>query len=160
MDNELPFIIFTDKEYRVIHGLAIVYLWLIDLDTIFLDTLDRTRRRRCHHRRVPAVRAARAEGEPAHDQGQAWTKKDLVGHIQEKLKYEDYLDLFEDVHRWFEQARRSSGNEVSGDAKRKWPRSAVRSAPGAGPFRAPCGPPHPTFGRSFSAFRISVSGYS
>jgi hypothetical protein len=40
VDNELPYIIFTDKEFRVIHGLAIVYLWLIDLDTIFLETLE------------------------------------------------------------------------------------------------------------------------
>ena len=39
VDNELPYIIFTDKEFRVIHGLAIVYLWLIDLDAIFLATL-------------------------------------------------------------------------------------------------------------------------
>jgi len=39
VDNELPFIIFTDKEYRVIHGLAIVYGWLIDLESLFLQTL-------------------------------------------------------------------------------------------------------------------------
>ena len=34
-------IIFTEKEFRVIHGIAIVYLWLIDADAIFLDTLER-----------------------------------------------------------------------------------------------------------------------
>ena len=40
VDNEMPYIIFTDKEFRVIHGLAIVYLWLIDLDGIYCATLD------------------------------------------------------------------------------------------------------------------------
>jgi hypothetical protein len=37
--------------------------------------------------------------------GKSMDAKALVGHIQEKLQYEDYLDLFENVHRWFEQAR-------------------------------------------------------
>ena len=33
----------------------------------------------------------------------------LLSHIQEKLKHEDYLDLFENVYRWFEQTREKSG---------------------------------------------------
>jgi hypothetical protein len=37
--------------------------------------------------------------------GKSMDAKTLVGYIQEKLQYEDYLDLFENVHRWFEQAR-------------------------------------------------------
>ncbi len=34
---------------------------------------------------------------------------ELLSHIQEKHKYEDYLDLFENVYRWFEQTRDKSG---------------------------------------------------
>jgi hypothetical protein len=44
--------------------------------------------------------------------GRAMNAKELLAHIHEKLKYEDYLDLFENVYAWFEQTRqRLSGQE-------------------------------------------------
>jgi hypothetical protein len=105
VDNEMPFIIFTDKEFRVIHGLAIVYLWLIDLDGIFLGTL-------ADQGVDPAIideyrqfaRKVQKEN-PLTIHGRRIDAQELVAHILEKLKQEDYLDLFEDVYRWFEQAR-------------------------------------------------------
>jgi hypothetical protein len=109
VDNELPFIIFTDKEYRVIHGLAIVYLWLIDLDGIFLGTLG--------NQKVDApiieeyrqfARKVQKEN-PLTLHGRKVEAKDLTAHILELLKQEDYLDLFEDVYRWFEQAKAKFG---------------------------------------------------
>jgi hypothetical protein len=109
VDNELPFIIFTDKEYRVIHGLAIVYLWLIDLDSIFLGTLER--------QKVDApiideyrqfARKVQKEN-PLTLHGRKVEARELTGFILELLKQEDYLDLFEDVYRWFEQARTKFG---------------------------------------------------
>ena len=35
---------------------------------------------------------------------------ELSAHIHEKLKYEDYLDLFENVYRWFESTRDKLGS--------------------------------------------------
>jgi hypothetical protein len=104
VDNELPFIIFTEKEFRVIHGMAIVYLWLIDADSIFLDTLARNGAESSF---IDEYRqfARRVQSEsPLTIKGRSMDAKTLVGYIQEKLQYEDYLDLFENVHRWFEQA--------------------------------------------------------
>jgi hypothetical protein len=105
VDNELPYIIFTDKEYKVIHGLAIVYLWLIDLDTIFLETLSSVGihaafidEYRQFARRVQKVNPLTIRGKPM-------DPHDLIALIHEKLKYEDYLDLFENVYAWFEQTR-------------------------------------------------------
>jgi len=105
VDNELPFIIFTEKEYRVIHGLAIVYLWIIDANEIFLDCLARNG--------VPDeligeyrefARKVQAEN-PLTIKGKAMSPRGLLGRIREKLADPDYLDIFEDVHRWFEQTR-------------------------------------------------------
>ena len=105
VDNELPYIIFTEKEFRVIHGIVIVYLWIIDADAIFLETLSRSR--------VPAgfideyrQFARKLHGEnPLTIKGKSMDSHGLVELIQEKLQYEDYLDVFENVHRWFEQTR-------------------------------------------------------
>jgi hypothetical protein len=109
VDNELPFIIFTDKEYRVIHGMAIVYLWLIDLDSIFLRTLST-------QGVDPAIideyrqfaRKVQKEN-PLTQHGRKIEAEELTGLILEKLKQVDYLDLFENVYRWFEQARARFG---------------------------------------------------
>ncbi|MGA2479077.1 MAG: hypothetical protein ABSG63_10055 [Spirochaetia bacterium] len=105
VDNELPFIIFTDKEFRVIHGMAIVYLWLIDLDAIFLQTLEENgieagiiEEYRSFARRVQ-------KENPLTIQGRSMDPHELLAHIQVRLKSEDYLDLFETVYRWLEQAR-------------------------------------------------------
>ena len=35
--------------------------------------------------------------------------RELSAHVHEKLRYEDYLDLFEDVYRWFEATRDKLG---------------------------------------------------
>lgn len=105
VDNELPYIIFTDKEFRVIHGLAIVYLWLIDLDGIFVRTLEdngvdaaivaeyRQFTRKVHRENPLTIRGKRM------DTGE------LIALIHEKLRHEDYLDVFENVDTWFEQAK-------------------------------------------------------
>jgi hypothetical protein len=105
VDNELPYIIFTEKEFRVIHGIVMVYLWMIDADAIFLDTLSANG--------VPAgfideyKRFARkVHGEnPLTIKGKTLDSHGLVELIQEKLQYEDYLDVFENAHKWFEQTR-------------------------------------------------------
>lgn len=105
VDNELPFIIFTDKEYRVIHGLAIVYGWLIDLESLFLQTLaengvDKTIIK--EYRQFSAL----VHGEnPLLMEGRKMGSQDLIDYIRVKLQYQDYLDLFEKVYRWFELAR-------------------------------------------------------
>ena len=105
VDNELPFIIFTEKEFRVIHGMAIVYMWLIDADSIFLKALDRNGADEAFVEEYRLF-ARRVQSEsPLTIKGKSMDAKTLVGHIQEKLQYEDYLDLFENVHRWFEQSR-------------------------------------------------------
>ena len=108
VDNELPYIIFTDKEFRVIHGLAIVYLWLVDLGAIFLATLaesgvDETIIEEYRH-----FERKMQKEQPLTIRGRRMDAAELIDHIHEKLKYEDYLDLFETVYRWFEQAKAKS----------------------------------------------------
>lgn len=105
VDNELPYIIFTDKEFRVIHGLVIIYLWLLDLDRIFLETLgengvgaDIVEEYRQFARKVQ-------KENPLTIHGRKMDAPELLAHIREKLKYEDYLDLCENVYRWFEQTK-------------------------------------------------------
>jgi hypothetical protein len=105
VDNELPYIIFTDKEFRVIHGLAVTYLWLIDIDARFTGSLEslgvgggiaeeyRKFTRRVHRENPLTIGTRKMDAEA------------LVAHIHEKLKYEDYLDLFENVYRWLEATR-------------------------------------------------------
>jgi len=108
VDNELPYIIFTDKEFRVIHGLAIVYLWLVDLGAIFLATL------KDNDVGDPIIEEYRQferkmqKEQPLTIRGRRMDSAELIAHIHEKLKYEDYLDLFEPVYRWFEQAKEKS----------------------------------------------------
>ncbi len=89
----------------MIHGIVIVYLWMIDADSIFLDQLAESS--------VPAAFideyrqfARKLHGEnPLTIKGKSMDSHGLVELIQEKLQYEDYLDVFENVHRWFEQTR-------------------------------------------------------
>jgi len=105
VDNELPFIIFTEKEYRVIHGLAIVYMWIIDANEIYLDCLTRNG---VPDHTIGEYRefAARVQSEsPLTIKGKAMKPRALLGRIRDKLADPDYLDIFDDVHRWFEQAR-------------------------------------------------------
>ena len=74
VDNELPFIIFTEKEYRVIHGLAIVYMWLIDADAILLEALER---KECRPSFIDEYRAfaRRVQTEnPLAIKGKAWMR--------------------------------------------------------------------------------------
>ncbi len=105
VDNELPYIIFTDKEFRVIQGLAITYTWLIDVDAAFLATLQRLEVGagiREEYQRL--VRKVYREN-PLTIGGRKMTAAELVEHIREKLRYEDYLDVFENVYRWYEGAQ-------------------------------------------------------
>jgi hypothetical protein len=105
VDNELPFIIFTDKEYRVIHGLAMVYCWLIGLEALFLQTLAE------NHIDKELIEAYRQFSSRVHREnpllveGGKMGSQELIDYIRVKLQYQDYLDLFEKVYRWFEMAR-------------------------------------------------------
>jgi hypothetical protein len=82
-----------------------VYLWIIDADAIFLDTLSRNG--------VPPAFveeyrqfARKLHGDnPLTIKGKSMDSHGLVELIQEKLQYEDYLDVFENVQKWFEQTR-------------------------------------------------------
>ncbi len=109
VDNEMPYLIFTDKEFRVIHGLAVVYLWLIDLDAIFCDTLGVLGGDPALVEEYRAfVRNVHREN-PLTVKGKKMDARELSAHIHEKLQYEDYLDLFENVYRWFETVREKLG---------------------------------------------------
>jgi hypothetical protein len=109
VDNEMPYIIFTDKEFRVIHGLAVVYLWLIDLDAIFCDTLGVLGGDPALVEEYRAfVRSVHREN-PLTVKGKKMDARELSAHIHEKLQYEDYLDLFENVYRWVESVREKLG---------------------------------------------------
>ncbi|HTP58395.1 MAG TPA: hypothetical protein VMM82_05715 [Spirochaetia bacterium] len=105
VDNELPFIIFTDKEYRVIHGLAIVYGWLIDLESLFLQTLSENGADADIMEQYREFSARVHRENPLLMEGRKMGSEDLVEYIRVKLQYQDYLDVFEKVYRWFEIAR-------------------------------------------------------
>ncbi len=104
-DNELPYIIFTDKEFRVIHGLATVYLWLIDLDEIFLRTLKDHGVDQAIQDEYRAFSRKVLKDHPLVIRGKKTDPAELVAHLPEVLGHEDYLDLFESVYAWFEQTR-------------------------------------------------------
>ncbi len=108
VDNELPYIIFTDKEFRVIHGLAIVYLWLVDLGAIFLATLGENGIDGAIIEEYRQFEHKMQKEQPLTVRGRRMDAAELIAHIHEKLKYEDYLDLFETVYGWFEQAKAKS----------------------------------------------------
>ncbi len=105
VDNELPFIIFTDKEYRVIHGLAIVYGWLIDLEALFLQTLSENGVDAAVIEEYREFSARVHRENPLLMEGRKMGSQELIDYIRVKLQYQDYLDLFEKVYRWFELAR-------------------------------------------------------
>lgn len=109
VDNEMPYIIFTDKEYRVIHGLAVVYLWLIDLDGIFCASLETFGTEPALVEEYRRFVATVHRESPLTFRGRRMDARELAARIHEKLKYEDYLDLFEDMHRWFESTREKLG---------------------------------------------------
>ncbi len=105
VDNELPYIIFTDKEFRVIHGIAIVYLWLIDLEEIVLRTFTDAGVEQDIRDEYRALSRKVHKEDPFTAQGKRADPANLMAYIQERLRGEDYLDLFESVYRWFEQTR-------------------------------------------------------
>ncbi|MCX7031590.1 MAG: hypothetical protein NTU62_15915 [Spirochaetes bacterium] len=109
VDNEMPYLIFTDKEFRVIHGLAVVYLWLIDLDGIYCATLESLGADPAliEEYRKFVVKVHRES--PLTIKGRKMDTRELSAHIHDKLKYEDYLDIFENVYRWFESTRDKLG---------------------------------------------------
>jgi hypothetical protein len=105
VDNELPYIIFTDKEFRVIHGLAIVYLWLIELDTIFVETLvEQGVEATLVEEYRQLARRVRKEN-PFTVHGRVMETTELLARLKTELQSQDYLDLFESVYAWFEQAK-------------------------------------------------------
>jgi hypothetical protein len=105
-DNELPFLIFTDKEFRVIHGLALVYLWLLDVDSLFLDKLRGGHgTEKIVNGYIHAMRKADQDNplflgtvKPEHGVLTDSLKKRLVG--------EDYLDFYDRIHEWFEKTEK------------------------------------------------------
>jgi hypothetical protein len=105
VDNELPYIIFTDKEFRVIHGMTIVYLWLLDLDALVLRSLED------FNTDAALIEACRAVGRkvqrenPLIVNGIRLGTRELISLIQERVRKEDYLDLFESVYSWFDLTR-------------------------------------------------------
>jgi hypothetical protein len=105
VDNELPYIIFTDKEFRVIHGMTIVYLWLIDTDALFLRTLEDLGTDAALIGAYRAVSRKVQRENPLIVNGIRLGTRELISLIQERVRKEDYLDLFESVYAWFEQAR-------------------------------------------------------
>jgi len=105
VDNELPFIIFTDKEYRVIHGLAMVYGWLIDLESLFLQTLAENNVDEPIREEYRQFSALVHRDNPLLMEGRKMGSQELTDYIRVKLRYQDYLDLFEKVYRWLETAR-------------------------------------------------------
>ncbi len=106
VDNELPYIIFTDKEFRVIHGLAIVYLWLIDLDGIFAKTLEANGVDAAIIAEYKQFTRKVHKENPLTIQGRKMDTAQLIDLIHEKVRTEDYLDVFENVYTWFEQTKR------------------------------------------------------
>ncbi len=104
-DNEFPYIIFTDKEFRVIHGLAVVYLWLIDLDSLFLETLQKSPGTKEIAEAYRKFAAQVQRENPLTIHGKRMNSEQLLKYVHEKMKYEDYLDVFEDVYRWLEQTQ-------------------------------------------------------
>ena len=105
VDNELPFIIFTDKEYRVIHGLAIVYGWLIDLESLFLQTLGENAVDKDMIEEYRRFSARVHQENPLLAEGGKMGSQELFDYLRVKLQYQDYLDVFEKVYRWFELAK-------------------------------------------------------
>jgi len=104
VDNELPFIIFTEKEFRVIHGLAIVYMWMIESDEILLEALERGGSADLAEEYRQFAHRVQAEN-PLTIKGKAVDARAFTAGIPERLNDKDYMDIFEDVHRWFEQTR-------------------------------------------------------
>jgi len=109
VDNEMPYIIFTDKEFRVIHGLAVVYLWLIDLDGIFCATLEALGEDPALVEEYRKFVGKVHRESPLTFRGRKMDTAELSAHIHKKLQYEDYLDLFENVYLWFESTQARLG---------------------------------------------------
>ena len=105
VDNELPYIIFTDKEFRVIHGMTIVYLWLIDLDALVLRSLEDLGTDPALIEAYRAVGRKVQKENPLVVNGIRLGTRELIELIQERVMKEDYLDLFESVYSWFDQTR-------------------------------------------------------
>jgi hypothetical protein len=105
VDNELPYIIFTDKEYRVIQGLAIAYFWLLDVQSMFLATLEENG----IDKEIPEEYRRFAQKvlkeNPLTIKGEKMDPRELAARLRGKPEHEDYLDVFENVFSWFESAQ-------------------------------------------------------
>ncbi len=105
VDNELPYIIFTDKEYRVIHGLAIAYLWLLDVQSMFLATLEENGIGKEFIQEYRRFSRKVLKENPLTIKGEKMDPRELTARLRGKPAHEDYLDVFENVFSWYESAR-------------------------------------------------------
>lgn len=105
VDNELPYIIFTDKEYRVIHGLAIAYLWLLDVQSMFLATLEENGVDKEFIQEYRRFARKVLKENPLTIKGEKMDPRELAARLRGKPAHEDYLDVFENVFSWYESAR-------------------------------------------------------
>jgi hypothetical protein len=105
IDNELPYIIFTDKEFRVIHGLVLVYLWIIDIPSTFVSLLRETGVGVEIPQKLEELSDSIVKENPLLIRGKKTSPRALVSKLDEKLKEGDYLDMFESVYRWFEELK-------------------------------------------------------
>ena len=105
IDNELPYIIFTDKEFHVIHGLVLVYLWIIDIPSMFISLLRETGVSDEIPQTLEELSDSIVKENPLLIRGKKTSPRALVSKLDDKLKEGDYLDMFESVHRWFEELK-------------------------------------------------------
>jgi hypothetical protein len=105
IDNELPYIIFTDKEFHVIHGLVLVYLWIIDIPSIFISLLREAGVGDEIPQKLEELFESIVKENPLVILEKKTSPRALVSKLAEKLKEGDYLDMFESVNRWFEELK-------------------------------------------------------
>ena len=111
IDNELPYIIFTDKEYWVIHGLVVVYLWLIDVDELFVSVLKENGIGREIVDGYLSMEKKVHKENPFTIQGKEMDPAEMNAYIKERMKESDYLEVFESVYKWFDSTRQKLNPE-------------------------------------------------
>jgi hypothetical protein len=105
VDNELPYIIFTDKEFKVIHGLVIAYLWLIGMDSLFLLTLKEHGVGQVFRDAYRRFARKVLKENPLVIRGKKIDQRDRVPDLKECFTSGDYLDVSESLYVWLESAQ-------------------------------------------------------
>ena len=82
-----------------------VYGWLIDLESLFLQTLAENSVDKELIEEYRQFSALVHRDNPLLMEGRKMGSPELTDYIRVKLQYQDYLDVFEKVYRWFEMAR-------------------------------------------------------